>query len=243
MRKSVLAWLRCGVFLLVILVLAQGLALAQDKTEERPTISVTGTGRVSVPPDTAYVTLGVVTEGKEALAAQAANARKAQSIYSALLAQGVAKEDIKTVTYSIQPIYDFEKNPASISAYRVENLMEVRFRPLDKVGRILAITGSEGANMICGLRFTAELKQEDARSQALEQATKNALRQAEIVAKGLGATLGPVQTVNVQIGSSEPPQPLRLAEAKAAEASLPQVPVSPGQLEVWASVSIVFYLK
>lgn len=242
MRKGVFVWLRFAVILLLLFVLAEGVALAQDETAERPTISVTGTARVSLPPDTAYVTLGVVTEGKDVLAAQAANSSKAQAIYNTLLAQGVKKEDIKTVTYSIQPVHDFEKKPPVITAYRVENLMEVRLRPLDKVGRILAAIGTEGANMIYGLRFAAELNQDAARSHALEQASVNALRQAETVAKALGATLGSIQTVSVQLGNSEPPQPIRFSETKAVDASLPQVPISPGQVEVWASVSIVFCL-
>lgn len=236
-------WVLLVALVLLATVAVVGAAPVQTGEDAPPTLTVNGSARVTVAPDTAYVTLGVVTEAGDAAGAQVANSKKVQAIYTALAEKGIKKEDMKTVSYNLHPLYDYDKKPPRITAYRVENLVEVRVRPLDKLGELLAVTGSEGANIMRGLRFAAELNQEAARAQALEEATLNARRQAETVARALGAKLGTAKTVNVQIDSPEAPQPLRRESAKVAEAPIPEVPVSPGEAEVWASVNIVFKLE
>ncbi len=58
---------------LALALILPGIALAQDKDEAPRTITITGEGEVSAAPDIAYVETGVVTEGKTAAEALAAD--------------------------------------------------------------------------------------------------------------------------------------------------------------------------
>jgi uncharacterized protein YggE len=72
-----------------------------DEAKVTRTVTVTGSGKVYLTPDIAYITIGVHTEGENAAEAVAANNTQAQEVIDALLAQGIAERDIQTTNFSI----------------------------------------------------------------------------------------------------------------------------------------------
>src|SRR5690606_38628419 len=88
---------------LAVLPLA-GAALAQ---EDRPaTISVSGTGQVSVAPDMATLRIGVETRAESAAEAVAGNSEAAQRIIDTMKEAGLAAENIQTANFSVSPVYE-----------------------------------------------------------------------------------------------------------------------------------------
>ncbi len=83
-------------------------ALAADPTTNNEhVISVSGTGKVTIKPDVADVSLGVQTQRDTAKAARDAAAQTMNSVLAALKSLGIADDDIQTSMLSINPVYDY----------------------------------------------------------------------------------------------------------------------------------------
>ena len=84
--------------LLLLVVLLGGCAAPAAAERESPrTISVSGTGRVSVKPDTAFVDVGVDLRDATLAGATAEASRRASEVVARVKALGVAPADIVTV--------------------------------------------------------------------------------------------------------------------------------------------------
>ena len=83
-------------------------ARAVDPTGSVPehTISVSGTGTVTLKPDVADLHLGVLINRSTVKAAQADAAGAMTRVIAALKALGIADKDIQTSNVSLQPTYD-----------------------------------------------------------------------------------------------------------------------------------------
>jgi len=112
------------VLLVVILALIPGVAMAADPACPENLITVSGTGEVMTEPDIGLVTLGVKTEHADVRTAQEQNAMTMDEIITSLLAAGIPRQDIQTVSYNIYPVYDDETRPfgEDVSYYPVSML-------------------------------------------------------------------------------------------------------------------------
>ena len=78
---------------------------ADDTVSSDRTISTSGTGQVSVTPDTVIVSLGVQTEDADAGAAASQTAAQMDGVITALEDGGVATKDIRTQVVRLSPRY------------------------------------------------------------------------------------------------------------------------------------------
>jgi uncharacterized protein YggE len=90
-----------GAVLVVALAGCQAAAPAASSVTRQ--ISASGSGKVYVVPDMAYVYIGVHSEAADVASALADNNTQAQAISEALQAQGVAAEDIQTSAFNVYP--------------------------------------------------------------------------------------------------------------------------------------------
>lgn len=138
------------------------------------TITVTGTGKVTLTPDIAYISIGVQTQDASGSIASNQNATRAQAIITAIKAFNVADKDIQTTDFSIYPRqhYDDNGNITSIT-YVVNNTVYITVRDLTTLGDLLDAVVASGANNINSIQFDVEDK-----TQALEQARLAAVEDA-----------------------------------------------------------------
>ena len=66
---------------------------------------MTGSASVTLQPDFATLNLGVITQGETVAQAQADNAVQMTAVLEALEKAGVAKEDIQTSYFNVNPVY------------------------------------------------------------------------------------------------------------------------------------------
>ena len=221
-------------------------AAAQSDTAQPPlrTINVSGTGKVYVAPDIAYVTIGVHTEGKDAAEALASNNATTEKVVSAIKAQGVEDKDIQTTNISIYPQqqYDPQGKPTGEITYIVDNSVYVTVRDLDKLGDVMDSAVKAGANTIGGVQFSLE-DRSAATSAARKLAVEDAEAQAKELAQYAGVTLGPVQTISTY--GIATPMPVYEGKggggAVAMEAA--SVPVSTGQMVIQVDVAMVYQIQ
>ena len=72
---------------------------------EMSTLTVGGTGNLSVAPDTAFVALGVETAGKSLTQAQRQNSAVMQKVMDVLRALKIDKERVQTSSFTVTPEY------------------------------------------------------------------------------------------------------------------------------------------
>lgn len=201
-------------------------------------VSVTGNAVVQAQPDTAILTISVVTQGRRAIDAQQENATKTDAVMQAVKSAAGTGAEVKTSGYSVQPMRVYRENqPPTITGYEVRNSVTVTLSDLKRVGNVIDAASQSGANDISGISFT--LKQDRAaREQALAEATREAMTKAEVLARALGKRV--VRVIEVQEeGFQRPPVPVYQAEAFMAKRDSVATPVEVGSLEITSRVQLI----
>src|SRR5262245_2115206 len=83
---------------------------ATSDTRRATRITVGGDSIVQAQPDTAILTISVVTQGRRAIDAQQENATKTDAVIQALKAAAGTGAEIKTSGYSVQPQRMYREN-------------------------------------------------------------------------------------------------------------------------------------
>jgi uncharacterized protein len=235
------------VFILVLILSAcaapaapgQNSSAQQDSAPVR-TITVNGTGQVTLNPDVAYVQIGVQSQSAQVADALSENNDKAKAVAASLAELGIDAKDIQTSSFNIFPQPQYGQNGEITSTtYMVNNTVNVTVRDLQIMGHLLDVVVRTGANSINGVTFDVQDKSKavaDARRLAIESARG----QAEEIAQTAGVTLGDLQTMTAY--SSQPPTTMYDAKGVASAVSN-QVPVSAGQLVIQVEVSASYFIK
>jgi uncharacterized protein len=215
---------------------------APTRQESPRTLSVTGTGMVTITPDIAYISIGVHTEDSSASAAVDANNVQTQKVIDSLKKSGVAAEDIRTTNFSIWPNqkYDPQGQPTG-TTYAVDNTVYVTVRDLKKMGELLDAAIAAGANNIYSVSFDLADKSADTKK-ARDLAVKNAQNQAAELAAAAGVTLGDVQTISYSDSGNAPYMDYGKGGGGGA-APAASVPINPGTMQLTTTVSMTYFLK
>jgi uncharacterized protein YggE len=212
---------------------------AAEETTPKKTINVSGQSKVSATPDFATITLGVVTEDKDAKTAQKANAASMDKVIDSIKALGISEDDIKTVNYSINPKYDYNKTTgvSSIIGYSVSNNVSVTVKDIDKTGSVIDAAADSGVNTSSSISFGIS-NYEDYYNTALKNAVLAAKKKANTVADALDVKLKDPITVN-EGGGYNPLTNYAVYDMRA-EGLNAATPIQAGSIEITAYVSIVY---
>jgi hypothetical protein len=216
-------------------------SIAVQNQPPQRTITVTGTGKVTLTPDIAYISIGVHTENANATDAVSGNNTQAQAVITAIKGFGVAAKDIQTTNFSINPQQQTDANGKVTGiTYMVDNTVYVTVRDLTKLGDLLDSTVNAGANNINSIQFDVADKTA-ALSQARLAAVADAKMQADELTKATGVALDVVQSISyMDTTAPVTVQYDRVAMAAPAAAS---VPVQAGSMQIYTTVTIVYGLK
>ena len=209
----------------------------QNESRTLTRVLVTGDSIVQAQPDTAILTVSVVTQARRALEAQQQNANQSDAVVRALKAAAGAGAEIKTSGYSMQPIRVYkEGQPPTITGYEARNSVTVVMSDLTKVGAVIDATGQAGANDVAGISFTLR-KDRPARDQALGDATREAVSKAQVIASALGGRV--VRIVEVREEGVEPPRPIIHDQMQMRTMSAAETPIEVGTLDITSRVQLI----
>ena len=219
---------------------AQAVAAPAPDNKRVTRVMVVGDSIVQAQPDTAILTISVVTQNRAAIQAQQENAAKTDEVVRVLKTVAGAGAEVKTSGYSVQPqrVYK-EGQPPTITGYEVRNSVTVTASDLTKVGPIIDAAAQAGSNDIAGIAFT--LRQDrPARDRALGEATQEAVGKARMIANALGGRVVRIVEVQEEGFQQRPPVPIYqtenfLAGAKSAVAT----PIEVGSLEITSRVQVI----
>ncbi len=241
-RRSAPAALACA----ALLSLASR-APAQIGAPEPPTLTVSGTASISAPADQVEIRLSVITQAPTASAATDENSRAVEAVMSALRDEGARDEEMRTSRFAVYPVYSNQRpqrdgtvEEPRIIAYRVENEVALKSRAIEKAGEFIAAAVEAGANNVADVTFSLA-DDRPLRTKAIAEAAKRARADADTLAGAAGVRLIATRRIDHQ-PDFFPPSPVRLEmmgrAAMAADVAAP--PMSPGEIEVRATVSIAF---
>src|SRR5690349_10775801 len=227
--------------LLALVLLTATLLHAQETkppvSKGQTRVTVGGDSIVQAQPDTAILTVAVVTQGKRALDAQQENATKTDAVVRALKAAAGTGAEVKTSGYSLQPLRVYrEGQPPLINGYEARNTITVTTGELAKLGNVIDAASQAGANDVTGISFT--LRQDRAaRDQALKQAAQEAMSKAQVLAQAIGGRVVGIAEVQEE-GTVRPPQPY-FTDALMAKRAEVTTPIEIGSLDVTSRVQLV----
>jgi len=230
------------------LMLLPGALHAQTVVEQPRTITVNGMATVEREPEQGVVLLAVESEATNARAAADANATKMAQLIPALRRAGIAERNIRTVSYELRPEYtrpsaERNQDPPRIAGYRAINMVQVTVDTVARMGASIDAAIANGANRVANISF----KLRDPRAAHLEAvalATRNARREAEVIAEAAGEVLGPAQSIHTG-GYMAPPPPMPTMAYQRMEmdmAAAAPTPIEGGTLSIVATVTIVYRL-
>jgi len=198
----------------------------------RSLVSATGQASVYVAPDQVKVDATVITQGNSAQNAASANAIAVAAVVGALtklLGQGA---DIKTIDYSVGPVYNYASNGGlpTIAGYTASMTVETTLGDITMIGAAIDTATQGGATSIGALQFS--LKSPDpAHQQALGLATMQASAHANAMAGAIGRTVGGI--ISLQEGSPVSIQPIVVGVGSSPTSS---TTVTPSLIQVQATV-------
>jgi uncharacterized protein len=202
-----------------------------------PFVRATAESVVLAEPDQVSIDIGVMTQASTAEAAAAQNAKQLEAVQKELQRALGSSGEIKTISYSVSPNYRHPRDGGQpvLTGYTATNLLRVRAGELSLAGRLIDAATQAGANRVQGLEFS--LKDPSAtQARALAEASVKARAKGEAIARALGVRV--VRIISAEGSGQEPIQPMRQMGMVAAEAAAVPTPVTPGPIEVRASVTI-----
>lgn len=212
--------------------------------QEKDSISVTGRATLEVAPDMATLYGSLEKKAPTAAGARELLAQQMAAVKRAFLVQLISEQDIRTIHYSLQPEYVYEKNKQRLAGYTAQADYKVTVKDLDKLSAVL--DKSIGAGLAIdrvdfGLNNRSLIE-----NSLLDDAVTNAKSQAAVVARAGGRALGALIHADLGRvnGSSRMLQPQMMLEKAADSAGTETATqLDPGLLTVNAEVSLVFGLQ
>jgi hypothetical protein len=204
-----------------------------------PKLTVQATGQATATPNLLTLNIGVNVSDPTASAALSDANDKAAGLSATLEKAGVAKPDIQTSNFTIQP--NFATN-GTITGYQVSNSLQVKLHNLAASGTVIDAAASSAGNAIRvnGLTFSVD----DTRTvdgTARADGIQVAAAHAHSMAAAAGETINGVCSITDSTTTYPIGQDFAGAGAGATASAAPAaIPLEPGTQQSNAQVTVVY---
>ena len=229
-----------------ILIIGLGTALlsscmiGRPQKEEAPvrSITVSGTGSVSVKPDMVSMKFIVKSTGWNCPQAAERNAINTTNTINAIKEAGIPESDISTYDYSITQ----DNSHAYAGEYTVRNTIAVVIRNIDLTGKIIdaAVKNNTGANGITSFEYLVSDKATALR-EARTLAIKNAQDAASLLAGASGCKVNSVLEIREDYTSAGRSNDMMFKAASMNGGSTP-TPIVEGNITITSNVTVKYEL-
>ncbi len=231
-KKTILA------FLVIALVALTGCQ------QEANTINVGGDAELTIEPDQAEVWAGISIVKDTAEEAQAEANKVINEMIDGLRYKGISEEDIETERLSLYEERTWTRDEGSkVIGWRASQTLKIKTTDLDKVGEIVDIAVSSGANQVNNINFQlSDAREKEYKQKAIAQATQNAKEKADTIAQSLGVRLGKIKTVS-EANYYARPYAVALDAKGGAEMIEEAASVMPRDVTVTANINLVYHVR
>ena len=215
------------------------LAVDPTSTPTEHTVTVSGSGEVSVAPDVADVTVGVSITKPTVAEAQSAAATSMASVIAALKKDGVDTKDIVTVNLSLSPVYDYNSSVPRLVGQQYTNTVRVTVRDLGRVAAVVDDSVAAGATTIQGISFRLN-DPKSVQGQARQLAMNDALAKATALTAAANVSIKGVASISET--STTPITYSGGATMDSKAAAQVATPIQTGTTDVVISVSVTYVI-
>jgi len=219
---------------------------AQTGYDPRRSITVGGEAEVKVAPDEGSITLGITVNDADVNNARRVSDERFRELVKALKAAGIAERDIRSVSTTIQPRYDYNDGKQIFREYVAERMVVVTVRDLTRFEDAVTAALLAGGTNVGNLELrTSKLRQY--RDQARQNAVRAAREKALAMAGELGMKIVKPITINeADMWESGFPRPMmqnvmnRAGDDGSSEGS---GGLAAGEISVRARVTVTFEME
>lgn len=214
---------------------------ANPSTGTDHTVTVSGTGEISVAPDVADVVIGVMVQKPTVAEAQSAAAAAMTSVLAAIKKDGVADADIITVNLSLTSVYDYSASGTSprLVGQQYSNTVKVTVRNLKSVASVVDDATAAGATAIAGITFRLN-DPKTIEAQARQLAMADARTKADALTAAANVSVTGVSAITETTAQTNPTYyGAALDAAKAASVS---TPVQTGTTDIIVQVTVSYLI-
>jgi uncharacterized protein YggE len=201
---------------------------------ERRIMKVNGKGMVEAEPDMVLISVGVITRDINPESAQNFNEATSKKLINSMLQLGIAKDDIKTSSYTIYPEYNYIEGKQILTGYIVTHILEIKIKDMSMTGKVINTAVANGANQINRVDFTLE----DAKyhyNRALKLAVKDAASKAQSISAVMKVNFNSIPCSITEQSTSFTP----LLEQSSMKFAATEA-VMPGDIEITATIEAEF---
>lgn len=161
---------------------------------EIPTITVTGRGQVSVPPDKTVITFDIAAEDLDYAAAVEDLNRQVGRLRRSLQGAGIDPDQLKTAEFSVSPHHESRKKGEDYEQVFIgwnasQSLTLEMGADRQQIGKAVTAIAESGA--ASSVEFAFQVADQAAfRAKVLAEATRDACLQARTIAEAAGCRLG-----------------------------------------------------
>jgi uncharacterized protein YggE len=219
-----------------------------DINSQQTGIWVSGTGKVTVTPDIAMLSLGIEAQADTVAGAQEQAAAAMAAVMTALKDAGIDDEDIQTQYFNIREVTNWEVRydggeKEVVIGYEVTNTVSVKIRDVTKAGAVIDAVVTAGGDLtrVNGIDFTVEDPApyyEQAREKAADYAKAKAQQMADLTGVKLGNVTYVSESSSYYHGGG--PNYYREDMMAVPAPTIYPTEISVGTLEITATVQVAY---
>jgi uncharacterized protein len=204
-------------------------------------ITVNGEGIYEADPDVAVISMTISTQEAQLKDAYSRATNAAEQIRQVLRSNGIDPKEAQVGFFQVEPVYDYTKAKRKAVGYAVRSNITLKVKDFTKIAPLsdafatIDVTGDQNVSY-----DIADMPA--ARDKAIQIATQNAHKSAEIVAATTGAKLG--ELLHATVGTMVNIQPMartRMAmQAGAVAKEAPTAEFGAAKISVNANVTVEF---
>ena len=195
--------------LMTLLMTITAVFAADDDEKEITKLAVRGMAELDKPADQLRLTIGVITENNDASTAMEANARRMRDVIKAIEKAGLTDDEYETGRFRVMPRYSRrprQPDPSwrvRIVDYEVTNTVNIKAKLDHIAAKLIEAASKAGANTIDSIAFDLA-DPRIYRSEAIVEATKNAIEDASVLAAASSLNLVRIMSIQNFFRSSPP---------------------------------------
>ena len=229
-----------GILLLIVFV--GGCSVSSDTTQN--TLTAQGTYTIKEMPDEAVVYIGIETLKMSADESKNENSIISDNVMKGLQLIGISKSDMSTLNFNIYPEYDYNDGKSELKGYRTRNTIKVDTKDFSVLGKIIDTAVNNGATNIDSVQFDfSEDKRNSLKIEAIKKASEDARMKADALASGLNAKIVGIMSVSEQGFNYLPYRAFETVSGASAMKEAAATQILPQELEVSATVNVVYKIK
>lgn len=213
------------------------------------TVTVRGTGRLSLPPDLIRVQLSIIKKSKDYAKAMNESAELLAALRAAIAPLGFSEDDLKTVSFGVSAEYDSVREngvyKSVFAGFVCTHALKLEFGyELEKLSAVLSAISLCVAEPELSVGFTVK-DRETAVDELLKRAANEARSRAETLAAASGAELGSLVSIEHDPSRLDFDSPTRFSAnlRLAAKCESADLSMSPDDVELTESAVFVWEIR